>query len=141
MIKLHKRIGRIVTLTVDDLLNHGISFSCTHKEMIQTITDELMGIELIGDYATAEISLMALQKLQSLHIINSDLVRGMLSPDTNMRVYLQDMANDLDSLFTHMDEGEPRYQEKIIAVIHKHIMEGFDGESVEELLSDMEVAR
>ncbi|RYA24277.1 hypothetical protein CRU96_03250 [Malaciobacter halophilus] len=76
--KLETRIKNIVSLTVDDFFNNGRSTKESEETLIKWLSDDLMQIKDIEDLSVVEISLLVLQKINSLDIIDLEFIHNIL---------------------------------------------------------------
>lgn len=76
--KLETRIKNIVSLTIDDFFNNGRSTKESEETLIKWLSDDLMQIEDIEDLSVVEISLLVLQKINSLDIIDLEFIHNIL---------------------------------------------------------------
>jgi hypothetical protein len=76
--KLQKRIKRIVSLTVEDYLSHGYIIKESPKSLISSLSDALMQDESIEDAHTYEVSLKVLEMLNSLDIVDLELIHNIV---------------------------------------------------------------
>lgn len=79
--KLEKRINRIVSLTVEDFYNSGYSTDESPESLKAWLCDALMQDESIEDAHTYEISLKVLEMLNSLDIVDLELIHSLLFAD------------------------------------------------------------
>ena len=70
----HKRIKQIVKLAVHDFHNHGYSINQSDEELISWLCDEMLKHQGIEDLSTIEITLMVLEKLKSLDIVDLEFI-------------------------------------------------------------------
>ena len=76
--KLEKRIKRIVSLTVEDYLSYGYIIKESPKSLISSLSDALMQDESIEDAHTYEVSLKVLEMLNSLDIVDLELIHNIV---------------------------------------------------------------
>lgn len=76
--KLEKRIKRIVSLSVEDFYNSGYSTDESPKSLKSWLCDALMQDESIEDAHTYEISLKVLEMLNSLDIVDLELIHNIV---------------------------------------------------------------
>ena len=76
--KLEKRIKRIVSLTVEDFYNGLRSSSESPKSLKAWLSDALMQDETIEDAHTYEVSLKVLEMLNSLDIVDLELIHNIV---------------------------------------------------------------
>lgn len=76
--KLSKRIERIVSLTVEDFYSSGKSTNESKKSLISWVSDALLQDESIEDAYTYEVSIKALEMLDSLELINLDYLNRLV---------------------------------------------------------------
>ena len=76
-----KRINQIVNLTVDDFLNTGHTTNEPIESLLTWLNDELLQIELIEDYNTYQVSILILDKLQSLDIVDLEFIHEIMFKD------------------------------------------------------------
>ena len=79
--KLETRIKDIVSLTIDDFFNNGRSTEESEETLIKWLAANLLQIEDIEDLNTIEISLLVLQKLNSLDIVDLEFIHNILLDD------------------------------------------------------------
>ena len=78
MKNLHKRIKKIVTLTIEDFYNSGKSTDESKDSLIGWLTDALMQDKNIEDLYTYEVSLKVLEMLNSLNIVNLEFIHNII---------------------------------------------------------------
>lgn len=79
--KLQKRIERIVSLTVDDFYSSGKSTNESTKSLKSWLCDELMQNEDIEDLYTYQITILILDKLKSLDIVDLGFIIELMADD------------------------------------------------------------
>jgi hypothetical protein len=72
--KLETRIKAIVTHTIEDFNNSGSYFKESNKKIIKWLASDLMNLKDIEELSTIEISLLILQKLDSLDLVNLEMI-------------------------------------------------------------------
>ena len=83
--RLHKRIKKIVSLTVEDFYSHGYSTGESPNELKAWINNALQTYEGLEDYTTIEISLQVLKLLNSLNIVDLKYIHSILFADAENR--------------------------------------------------------
>jgi hypothetical protein len=68
--KIHKRIKQIVSLTVDDFYSSGYSSSDTPQGLKDWLVEDILKIDDIEDLYTYQISILILEKLKALDIVD-----------------------------------------------------------------------
>ncbi|QHG92025.1 hypothetical protein CVO_09430 [Sulfurimonas sp. CVO] len=76
--KLEKRIKRIVSLTVEDFYNSGYSTDESPESLKVWLCDALMQDESIEDAHAYEISLKVLEMLNSLDMVDLELIHNIV---------------------------------------------------------------
>ncbi len=76
--KLEKRIKRIVSLTVEDFYNSGYSTDESPESLKSWLCETLMQDESIEDAHTYEISLKVLEMLNSLDMVDLELIHNIV---------------------------------------------------------------
>jgi hypothetical protein len=76
--KLEKRIKRIVSLTVEDFYNSGYSTDESPESLKAWLCDALMQDESIEDAHTYEVSLKVLEMLNSLDMVDLELIHNIV---------------------------------------------------------------
>ena len=76
--KLQKRIKQIVSLTVEDFYNSGCSTNESPESLKAWLCDALMQDESIEDAHTYEVSLKVLEMLNSLDIVDLELIHNIV---------------------------------------------------------------
>jgi hypothetical protein len=79
--KLQKRIKRIVSLTVEDFYNSGYSTDESPKSLNSWLCDALMQDESIEDLHTYQISILILDMLKSLDLVDLDYIHSVVFED------------------------------------------------------------
>ncbi|QFR43774.1 hypothetical protein [Sulfurimonas xiamenensis] len=77
--KLSKRIESIVSLTVEDFYNSGKSTNESKKSLISWVSDALLQDEGIEDLYTYQISILILDKLKSLDIVDIGFIMELMA--------------------------------------------------------------
>lgn len=75
---LHKRIKKIISLTMDDFLNSGNSTTESKDSLIKWLTNTLLKINNIEDFYVHEVSLKVLEMLNSLEIVDLEFIHEIL---------------------------------------------------------------
>lgn len=68
--KLYKRIKQIVSLTIDDFYSSGRNTNETTQSLKDWLVEDILKIDGIEDLYTYQISILILDKLKSLDIID-----------------------------------------------------------------------
>jgi len=77
--KLSKRIESIVSLTVEDFYNSGYSTNESPESLKAWLSDALMQDESIEDLYTYQISILILDKLKSLDIVDIGFIMDLMA--------------------------------------------------------------
>ncbi|MDQ1341012.1 MAG: hypothetical protein QG567_2170 [Campylobacterota bacterium] len=77
--KLSKRIESIVSLTVEDFYNSGYSINQSTKSLKSWLVGEMLSVENIEDLYTYQISILILDKLKSLDIVDIGFVMELMA--------------------------------------------------------------
>ena len=79
--KLSKRIESIVSLTVEDFHNSGYSTDESPKSFKAWLVGEMLTVESIEDLYTYQISILILDKLKSLDIVDISFIMELMTDD------------------------------------------------------------
>lgn len=71
---IKKRINTIVELTIEDYYNHLRSTNLTTESLIELISEDLLLLEDIEDLSTIEISVLTLEQVNSLDLVNLEFI-------------------------------------------------------------------
>ncbi len=74
-------IKQIAHLTIDDYLSFGYIVNESKESLINSIVDDLVKLEQIEDLTTIEISLLVLEKLNALEIVDLEFIHNILLDD------------------------------------------------------------
>ena len=85
-------IKQIAHLTIDDYLSFGYIVNESKESLINSIVDDLVKLEQIEDLTTIEISLLVLEKLNALEIVDLVFIHNILLENSfslNNQLYMQ----------------------------------------------------
>lgn len=71
---IKKRINTIVELTIQDYYSHLRYTDLTTESLIELISEDLLLLEDIEDLSTIEISVLTLEQLNSLDLVNLEMI-------------------------------------------------------------------
>lgn len=71
---IKKRINTIVELTIQDYYSHLRYTNLTTESLIELISEDLLLLEDIEDLSTIEISVLTLEQLNSLDLVNLEMI-------------------------------------------------------------------
>ena len=71
-------IKQIAHLTIDDYLSFGYIVNESKESLINSIVDDLVKLEQIEDLTTIEISLLVLEKLNALEIVDLEFIHNIV---------------------------------------------------------------
>ena len=71
---IKKRINTIVELTIEDYYNHLRYTNLTTESLIELISEDLLLLEDIEDLSTIEISVLTLEQVNSLDLVNLEFI-------------------------------------------------------------------
>lgn len=72
--KIHKRIKQIVSLTLDDFYSSGYSSSENAQSLKSWLVEDILKIDGVEDLHTYQISILILDKLKSLGIVDLSFI-------------------------------------------------------------------
>ena len=75
------RVKKIVSLTMEDFYNNEYSIKESTKETIKWLSSDLLLLEDIEEFTTIEISLLTLEKLNSLDLVNLSFIIETITDD------------------------------------------------------------
>lgn len=78
---IETRVKKIVSLTMEDFYNNGYSIKESTKEAIKWLSSDLLLLEDIEEFTTIEISLLTLEKLNSLDLVNLSFIIETIADD------------------------------------------------------------
>lgn len=78
---METRINAIVSHTIEDFNNNGYFIKESTNDTIKWLSDDLMSIDNIDDLSTIEISLLTLKKLNSLDLVNLEMIIETIADD------------------------------------------------------------
>lgn len=73
------RVKAIATHTMEDFNNHGHFFKESNEDSVKWLTHELMSVKGIEDLSVVEISLLVLKKLNSLDLLNLEMITEIIA--------------------------------------------------------------
>jgi hypothetical protein len=71
---IKKRINTIVELTIQDYYSHLRYTDLTTESLIELISEDLLLLEDIEDLSTIEISVLTLEQVNSLDLVNLEMI-------------------------------------------------------------------
>lgn len=71
---IKKRINTIVELTIQDYYSHLRYTNLTTESLIELISEDLLLLEDIEDLSTIEISVLTLEQVNSLDLVNLEMI-------------------------------------------------------------------
>ena len=71
---IKKRINTIVELTIQDYYSHLRYTNLTTESLIELISEDLLLLEDIEDLSTIEISVLTLEQVNSLDLVNLEFI-------------------------------------------------------------------
>jgi hypothetical protein len=77
--ELKQRVKRIVSLTVEDFYNSGCSTNESSKSLKSWLVGEMLTVESIEDLYTYQISILILDKLKSLDIVDIGFIMELMA--------------------------------------------------------------
>ena len=83
------RIEAIISHTMEDFNNSGHFIKEPRETSIKWLTDDLMSIDNVEDLSTIEISLLTLKRLNSLDLVNLEMIIEAIADD------LKDKENEM----------------------------------------------
>lgn len=79
--ELKQRVKRIVSLTVEDFYNSGYSTNESPKSLKSWLVGEMLTVQSIEDLYTYQISILILDKLKSLDIVDISFIMELMTDD------------------------------------------------------------
>ena len=80
-----KRVKRIVSLTIEDFNSYGCSTNESPKSLKRWLVDEILEVEGIEDLYTYQISMLTLDRLKTLDIVDLGFIMELLTDDDLMQ--------------------------------------------------------
>jgi hypothetical protein len=77
--EIEKRVKQIVSHTIQDFYNSGSNTTESPKSLKQWLSTDLLLLEDIEEYSTIEISILTLEKLQSVDLINIEMINEVIA--------------------------------------------------------------
>ena len=77
--KIEKRVKQIVTHTIQDFYNSGSNTAESPKSLKQWLSNDLLLLADIEELTTIEISILTLEKLQSVDLINIEMINEVIA--------------------------------------------------------------
>lgn len=71
---IETRVKKIVSLTMEDFYNSCRTTNTSTKELIQWLSSDLLLLEDIEEFTTIQISLLTLEKLKSLDLVDLSMI-------------------------------------------------------------------
>ena len=84
---IKKRINTIVELTIQDYYSHLRYTDLTTESLIELISEDLLLLEDIEDLSTIEISFLTLEQLNSLDLVNLEMIIEKIANSLKDREY------------------------------------------------------
>ena len=81
----HKRVKKIISLTVEDFYNSGYSTDESTESLTSWLTDDISQIDGIENLNTYQISIMVLDKLKSLELVDLEFIHSILFANVESR--------------------------------------------------------